>query len=105
MMVFYVAASVLGLIGITSLANLANLGMFIFLALLVTWLYVRYSGEHRQLGVHIDQLADLLWENVSSLSSLYIFHVYVSLSESLLLRGSVSIQSLKMDQMFWLACT
>ena len=73
---FYVAASILGLIGLESLANLANLAMFIFLFLLLTWFYVRYSGEHRQIGTTIDQLADMLWENVSILLELFYVLMY-----------------------------
>lgn len=67
---FYVVASIFGIVGIETLANLANLCMFIFLILMVTWFYVRYSGEYRQFSQHIDQLADILWDNV--LQSLYI---------------------------------
>ncbi|XP_076441989.1 atlastin-2-like isoform X2 [Babylonia areolata] len=74
MVVLYMAASVLGLIGLQSLANLANLTMFVFLLLLATWLYARYSGEQRQLASHIDQLADILWENV-------LCQVYTKLAE------------------------
>nr|KAG5710728.1 hypothetical protein BaRGS_035130 [Batillaria attramentaria] len=66
---FYVVAAVFGLIGIESLANVANLCMFIFLILMATWFYVRYSGEHRHISQHIDQLADILWEH--ALSGLY----------------------------------
>ncbi|PVD26453.1 hypothetical protein C0Q70_14130 [Pomacea canaliculata] len=66
---FYVMASLFGLIGVESLANLANLVMVIFLVLMLTWFYVRYSGEYRSLAAHIDQLADALWDNV--LSSIY----------------------------------
>ncbi|KAL8564557.1 hypothetical protein ACOMHN_003315 [Nucella lapillus] len=66
MVVLYMAAAVLGLLGLESLASLTNLFMLIFLVLLATWLYARYSGEQRQLAMHIDQLANVLWDNVMS---------------------------------------
>lgn len=65
LVVFYLAAAVMGIVGLESIANLSNLIMIVFLILLLTWFYVRYSGEQRQVGVHIDQLADTLWDNVS----------------------------------------
>ena len=36
------------------------------LVLLSTWAYVRYSGEHRELGGYIDKLTDIVWKMVSS---------------------------------------
>ncbi|KAK7103242.1 atlastin-2-like isoform X3 [Littorina saxatilis] len=74
MVIFYVLSAALGIIGLESLANLANLGMFVFLILMVTWFYIRYSGEHRQLAMHIDQLAEVLWDNMLS-------QVYAKLAE------------------------
>lgn len=70
---FYVMASLFGLIGVESLANLANLVMVIFLVLMLTWFYVRYSGEYRSLAAHIDQLADALWDNVSGPGNFFSF--------------------------------
>ena len=66
-MIFYVASTILGLLGLESLASLSNLLMFLFIGLLLMWVYTRYSGEHRQLAIHIDQLAEVLWEHVSGL--------------------------------------
>ena len=51
--------------GLETLGNMLNLVMLVFLMILITWFYLRYSGEHRNLSVAIDQLADLLWEHVS----------------------------------------
>lgn len=64
--IFYVLSTFLGLLGLESLASLANLGVLGFLLLMGVWVFVRYSGEHRDLAIHIDQLADILWEHVLS---------------------------------------
>lgn len=61
----YFVSGILGMIGLETLANLVNLLMILFLVLLVTWLYTRYTGEHRNISLTIDQLADILWDNVS----------------------------------------
>lgn len=62
--VAYVLSGIFGLVGIYSLANLCNLFMGVALMTLITWAYVRYSGEMRELGAQIDELAEFLWENV-----------------------------------------
>jgi atlastin len=30
---------------------------------LAMWAYIRYSGEFREVGLHIDEIANLIWEN------------------------------------------
>lgn len=65
MVICYVLSGVLGIIGLETLANIINLVMGVALVALITWAYARYSGEHREVGVHIDHIADLIWENVS----------------------------------------
>ena len=62
---FYLASGIVGVVGLESLGNLFNICMLLFLMLLITWFYIRYSGEHRNISVAIDQLADTLWEHVS----------------------------------------
>ncbi|XP_005104155.1 atlastin isoform X2 [Aplysia californica] len=71
---FYFMSGIVGVIGLETIGNLFNLVMLVFLLLLVTWFYLRYSGEHRNLSVAIDQLADMLWDNMLS-------HVYTKLAE------------------------
>ncbi|XP_048734491.1 atlastin-2-like [Ostrea edulis] len=65
----YVMSGVFGLVGIESFANLLNLVLGLFLILLVIWMYVRYSGEHRGVGQHIDQIAEFIWDK--GLSQVY----------------------------------
>ncbi|KAM4603443.1 atlastin-2 isoform 2-T2 [Polymixia lowei] len=64
--VMYVVSLVTGFVGISSVATLCNLVMGVALATLCTWAYVKYSGEFRELGGVIDQVAETLWEQVFS---------------------------------------
>ncbi|XP_053613565.1 atlastin isoform X1 [Plodia interpunctella] len=61
---FYVVSGILGLVGLYPLANLANLAMGLALLTLVLWAYIRYSGEMREMGVTIDETANVLWDNM-----------------------------------------
>lgn len=66
LVIAYIVSGVFGFIGLESLANLANLVMGLFLVLLISWMYVRYSGDYREFGQHIDKLAVIIWDNVST---------------------------------------
>lgn len=65
MFVTYVLSGVTGFIGLSVFAALANLVLGVALLLLCIWAYVKYSGEFREVGLWIDQLAEVLWEQVS----------------------------------------
>ncbi|XP_021173410.2 atlastin-2 isoform X1 [Fundulus heteroclitus] len=58
----YVVSGVTGFIGLSFFAALANLILGVALFVLCIWAYVKYSGEFREAGMLIDQLAELLWE-------------------------------------------
>ncbi|XP_029381354.1 atlastin-2 isoform X2 [Echeneis naucrates] len=62
MFVMYVVSLVTGFVGITSVAMLCNLVMGVTLTALCVWAYVKYSGEFREVGGVIDQVAETLWE-------------------------------------------
>jgi len=66
LMLFYMLSGIFGLFGMYSFANVCNLAMGIFIIMLTMWAYVRYSGEYRDMGVHIDEVALFLWENILS---------------------------------------
>ncbi|KAI4899256.1 hypothetical protein NFI96_012205 [Prochilodus magdalenae] len=66
MFAMYVISLVTGFIGINSVATLCNLIMGVALVSLCTWAYVKYSGEFREVGSVIDQVAETLWEQVFS---------------------------------------
>uniref|UniRef100_A0AAQ5X781 GB1/RHD3-type G domain-containing protein n=1 Tax=Amphiprion ocellaris TaxID=80972 RepID=A0AAQ5X781_AMPOC len=65
MFVMYVVSLVTGFVGISSVATLCNLAMGAALTALCIWAYVKYSGEFREVGGFIDQVAETLWEQVS----------------------------------------
>ncbi|XP_066510065.1 atlastin-2 isoform X3 [Hoplias malabaricus] len=62
MFIMYVVSLVTGFVGINSVATLCNLIMGVTLVSLCTWAYVKYSGEFREVGSVIDQVAETLWE-------------------------------------------
>ncbi|XP_066552793.1 atlastin-2 isoform X2 [Amia ocellicauda] len=64
MFALYIISGVTGFIGLNSIATLCNLIMGVALISLCTWAYVKYSGEFRELGAIIDQVAETLWEQV-----------------------------------------
>uniref|UniRef100_A0A665WK15 Atlastin GTPase 2 n=1 Tax=Echeneis naucrates TaxID=173247 RepID=A0A665WK15_ECHNA len=55
----------------TTLAALANLVMGVALLSLCVWAYVKYSGEFREVGTLIDQVAETLWEQVRSCETVF----------------------------------
>jgi len=60
---FYILSGVFGLFGIYTFANFSNLIMGIALLTLTLWAYIRYSGNLRDIGGSIDDLADMTWES------------------------------------------
>uniref|UniRef100_A0A8C9W916 Atlastin GTPase 2 n=1 Tax=Scleropages formosus TaxID=113540 RepID=A0A8C9W916_SCLFO len=64
MFAMYIISGVTGFIGLNSIATVCNLVMGVALISLCIWAYVKYSGEFRELGAVIDQVAETLWEQV-----------------------------------------
>ncbi|XP_053443690.1 atlastin-2 isoform X1 [Nycticebus coucang] len=64
MFAMYIISGLTGFIGLNSIAVLCNLVMGLSLTSLCTWAYVKYSGEFREIGTMIDQIAETLWEQV-----------------------------------------
>ncbi|XP_063738939.1 atlastin-2-like isoform X2 [Eleginops maclovinus] len=62
MFIMYVVSMVTGFVGINSVAVLCNLVMGVALTALCIWAYAKYSGEFREVGGVIDQVAETLWE-------------------------------------------
>uniref|UniRef100_A0A8C3G8C6 Atlastin-1 n=1 Tax=Cyclopterus lumpus TaxID=8103 RepID=A0A8C3G8C6_CYCLU len=60
--VMYVAAGITGFVGVDVIASLCNMILGLTLITLCTWAYIRYSGEYRELGAVIDQVAGALWD-------------------------------------------
>ncbi|XP_061481593.1 atlastin-2 isoform X2 [Rhineura floridana] len=66
MFAMYIISGLTGFLGMNSVATLCNLVMGLALVSLCTWAYVKYSGEFREVGTLIDQMAELLWDQVCS---------------------------------------
>ncbi|XP_042318791.1 atlastin-2 isoform X2 [Sceloporus undulatus] len=64
MFAMYIISGLTGFLGMNSIATLCNLVMGLALVSLCTWAYVKYSGEFREVGTLIDQMAEVLWEQV-----------------------------------------
>lgn len=62
--VFYIISGLCGLVGLYSVANTCNLLMGCALLTLITWAYIRYSGEMTDIGIKIDDVANTVWDNV-----------------------------------------
>lgn len=59
----YILSGTFGLFGAYTIANTFNIVMGISLLTLGLWAYIRYSGELREIGVQIDEVANFIWEN------------------------------------------
>ncbi|XP_075781967.1 atlastin-2 isoform X2 [Pelodiscus sinensis] len=64
MFAMYIISGLTGFLGMSPIASLCNLLMGLALVSLCTWAYVKYSGEFREVGIVIDQIAETLWEQV-----------------------------------------
>ncbi|XP_041121629.1 atlastin-1-like isoform X2 [Polyodon spathula] len=69
--IMYVVAGVTGFVGVDVIASLCNMILGLTLITLCTWAYIRYSGEYRELGAVIDQVAGALWDQGSTNEALY----------------------------------
>uniref|UniRef100_A0AAA9RX89 Atlastin GTPase 2 n=1 Tax=Bos taurus TaxID=9913 RepID=A0AAA9RX89_BOVIN len=80
MFAMYIISGLTGFVGLNSIAVLCNLVMGLALTSLCTWAYVKYSGEFREIGTMIDQIAETLWEQ----SLLKISHLQYSADSRIL---------------------
>ncbi|XP_005157066.1 atlastin-1 isoform X1 [Danio rerio] len=69
--VMYVAAGITGFVGVDVIASVCNMVLGFALITLCTWAYIRYSGEYRELGAVIDQVAGALWDQGNTNEALY----------------------------------
>ena len=65
MVLSYLISSVLDTMGVESLSRTAIFGLYIPLILTLVWLYVKYSGDFREVGQFIDNVTSAIWEQVS----------------------------------------
>lgn len=60
----YMASGITGFVGLSVVAQLFNCAMGLLLIALLTWGYIKYSGQYRDLGKVIDSSADYVLEQV-----------------------------------------
>ena len=65
MIITYIASGILEWLWLGSLAFILNFVFWTCFALLSAWIYVKYSGEYKEIGEYIDGLADFLWRQVT----------------------------------------
>jgi hypothetical protein len=63
----YLMSGVLEWFWLGSFSFLLNFLFWSCFVLLFAWVYVKYSGEYKEIGEYIDGLADILWRKVSFL--------------------------------------
>ena len=59
----YVIGNIFALVGLYPIANLLNLVLMTSFLLLAAWGYTKYSGNATEIGVKIDQIASMAWDN------------------------------------------
>ncbi|KAL7677747.1 hypothetical protein ACOME3_003984 [Neoechinorhynchus agilis] len=57
----YVLSNILNALWLSSLCLLCTSVFWIAFVALIVWFYSRYTGDFKQLGDYVDQLADLIW--------------------------------------------
>ena len=66
MIITYISSGVLEWFWLGSFSFILNFVFWSCFFLLCAWIYVKYSGEYKEIGEYIDGLADLLWRKVIS---------------------------------------
>lgn len=69
MILTYVSSGILEWFWLGSFSFLLNFAFWSCFVLLCAWIYVKYSGEYKEIGEYIDSLADLLWRRVCFMST------------------------------------
>lgn len=64
MFVMYIILGLIGFIGLNFIVVLCNFVMGLVLIFFCIWVYVKYFGEFREIGIVIDQIVEILWEQV-----------------------------------------
>ena len=60
----YMTSGFLMMVGMSSFASLFNIILGLALLTVVTWAYIRFSGELREIGSQLDKAAEWIWDEV-----------------------------------------
>ena len=85
LIIAYMTSGFCMMIGLQSLASLFNLVLGVALLAIVTWAYVKFSGELREIGSQLDTAAEWIWDEVSVLKDVYLVGHFVSFTKDLCL--------------------
>ena len=61
MVLLYFAQKLLEVLGLHSIAILVSLQVALLILVIATWVYARYSGNGREIGLRIDEGVQWLW--------------------------------------------
>ena len=64
MIITYILSGLLEWFWLGSFVFILNFLFWTCFFLLCAWIYVKYSGEYKEIGEYIDGLADILWRKV-----------------------------------------
>jgi atlastin len=67
MILTYIFSGILEWFWLGKLSFILNFAFWMCFFLLGAWVYVKYSGEYKEIGEYIDGLADLLWRKVNKI--------------------------------------
>uniref|UniRef100_A0A8C1AAC5 Atlastin 3 n=1 Tax=Cyprinus carpio carpio TaxID=630221 RepID=A0A8C1AAC5_CYPCA len=78
----YVLSGILFFIGLETISFACDCVVGLAMIAMLTWAFIRYSGQYREVGSAIDQAAGVILEQVHNIS-LIIIHAYVYVSQGL----------------------
>lgn len=79
MVLTYIISGLLEWFWLGSFSFLFNFVFWTCFFLLGAWIYVKYSGEYKEIGEYIDGLADILWRRVITIDKLIFFSIFIFL--------------------------
>ena len=74
MVISYLASGILEWFWLGSVSFILTFVFWSCFFLLCGWIYVKYSGEYKEVGEYIDSFADFLWRQVENSSKTFIKH-------------------------------
>ena len=60
----YMTSGFFMMLGLASLASIFNIVLGLALLAVVAWAYIRFSGELREIGSQLDDIAEWIWDEV-----------------------------------------
>ena len=64
MLLAYLLSGLFGIVGVTSFVMLCNFVIGFSLLAIIAWAYIRFSGDFREIGKQLDDVAEVAWDEV-----------------------------------------